>query len=328
MTQQIPIDPDCVADAPAGPDGTHAVRPDLAYQRHVLVNVAYLGPPGAGDRGWCWSMPDRGLARRDRISGGGPFRDRRPSGRDRAHPRPFRPCRRAGGAGGGLGRAGLGAPARAALSRRQRRLSGPGSERRRRPRRPAVAAVSDPSRRCRRPLRLLPDDGSVPPLPGWRWIPTPGHSPGHVSLWRAADRTLIAGDAFVATAQESVYAVATQAPEMHGRRATSPPTGMRRRSVETLAWLEPELALTGHGRPLHGPGLRQALHALARDFAAWRCPKRGATSARRFVPATRTRPARPERVPSPFSTPRRPPAPTALRQLYRTDPVVLVHSMF
>ncbi|NJL72883.1 MAG: MBL fold metallo-hydrolase, partial [Candidatus Competibacteraceae bacterium] len=31
-------------------------------------------------------------------------------------------------------------------------------------------------------LRDLPKDGSVPHLPEWRWIPTPGHSPGHVSL--------------------------------------------------------------------------------------------------------------------------------------------------
>src|SRR5690606_21461476 len=68
-------------------------------------------------------------------------------------------------------------------------------------------------------LRPLPPDGSVPPLAGWRWIHTPGHTPGHVSLWRESDRTLIAGDAFVTTAQESVYAVALQKPELHG-----PPT--------------------------------------------------------------------------------------------------------
>lgn len=31
-------------------------------------------------------------------------------------------------------------------------------------------------------LRFLPEDGGVPPMPGWRWLPTPGHSPGHISL--------------------------------------------------------------------------------------------------------------------------------------------------
>jgi glyoxylase-like metal-dependent hydrolase (beta-lactamase superfamily II) len=44
--------------------------------------------------------------------------------------------------------------------------------------------------------RELPDDGSIPSLPDWRWIHTPGHSAGHVSLFRDADRTLIIGDAF------------------------------------------------------------------------------------------------------------------------------------
>ena len=34
-------------------------------------------------------------------------------------------------------------------------------------------------------------------MPGWRWIHTPGHTAGHVSLYRDSDRTLLAGDAFV-----------------------------------------------------------------------------------------------------------------------------------
>ena len=41
----------------------------------------------------------------------------------------------------------------------------------------------------------LPLDGSVPHLPGWRWIHTPGHTAGHISLFRDSDRTLLAGDA-------------------------------------------------------------------------------------------------------------------------------------
>ena len=65
-------------------------------------------------------------------------------------------------------------------------------------------------------LQSLPADGTVPAMPGWRWIHTPGHTPGHISLWRAADRTLIAGDAVITTRQESAFAVLTQAPELHG----------------------------------------------------------------------------------------------------------------
>ena len=33
-------------------------------------------------------------------------------------------------------------------------------------------------------VQPLRQDGTVPEMPGWRWIHTPGHSPGHVSLLR------------------------------------------------------------------------------------------------------------------------------------------------
>ena len=125
-------------------------------------------------------------------------------------------------------------------------------------------------------LQRLPADGSIPPMPGWRWIHTPGHTPGHVSLWRAHDRTLIAGDAFITTQQESAYAVLTQKPEVHG-----PPMyytqdfDKARRSVERLAEMEPETAVTGHGRPLSGPELRLSLHRLARHFQEVAVPEQG-----------------------------------------------------
>jgi glyoxylase-like metal-dependent hydrolase (beta-lactamase superfamily II) len=127
-------------------------------------------------------------------------------------------------------------------------------------------------------LRALPADGSVPGMPGWRWIHTPGHTEGHVSFWRAADRTLIAGDAFVTTKQESVYAVATQEPELHGPPMYFTPDWDRaRESVQRLARLEPELAVTGHGRALGGTAMRAALHTLADRFDDVARPKHGWT---------------------------------------------------
>ena len=54
-------------------------------------------------------------------------------------------------------------------------------------------------------VKPLPTNGDVPGMPGWRWIHTPGHAPGHISLFRAADRFLIAGDAVTTTQQESLY---------------------------------------------------------------------------------------------------------------------------
>jgi glyoxylase-like metal-dependent hydrolase (beta-lactamase superfamily II) len=123
-------------------------------------------------------------------------------------------------------------------------------------------------------LRLLPEDGSVPPLPGWRWIATPGHTPGHVSLWRERDRALIVGDAFVTTAQESAYAVLTLKPEMHGPPMYfTPDWNSARDPVRRLVALEPELVITGHVRPMRGAAMRQALHRLAKDFDDVAVPK-------------------------------------------------------
>ena len=53
-------------------------------------------------------------------------------------------------------------------------------------------------------MQALPEDGSIPHLPDWEWIYTPGHSPGHVSFFREKDLTLIVGDAFVTVKQESL----------------------------------------------------------------------------------------------------------------------------
>ncbi len=129
----------------------------------------------------------------------------------------------------------------------------------------------------KRRLHALPEDGSVPGMPGWRWIHTPGHAPGHVSLWREADRAMIAGDAFVTTAQESLYSVVTQAPELHGPPMYFTPDWQAARlSVQKLAALQPALAVTGHGRAMAGPAFTEALDRLARDFEQVAVPKHGA----------------------------------------------------
>ena len=125
-------------------------------------------------------------------------------------------------------------------------------------------------------VRALPADESVPGMPGWRWVHTPGHTPGHVALFRESDRLLIAGDAFVTTKQESAYAALLLPPEVHGPPMYfTPDWESAHRSVEALAALEPELVATGHGLPLRGEEMRRALHELAEDFARVAVPKRG-----------------------------------------------------
>lgn len=125
-------------------------------------------------------------------------------------------------------------------------------------------------------LVILPEDGTIPMLPDWRYYHTPGHAPGHISLFRQSDRLLLAGDAFVTTCQESALSVLTQKREMHG-----PPKyftynwGSAERSVKILAGLEPDIAATGHGKPMEGRELREALHHLANNFRELAVPKSG-----------------------------------------------------
>ncbi|AKD01848.1 beta-lactamase [Pontibacter korlensis] len=125
-------------------------------------------------------------------------------------------------------------------------------------------------------LELLPSDGSVPVLEGWRWIHTPGHSPGHVSFFREEDRTLIVGDAFVTRDGESALAVMTEKREVHGPPAYfTSDWGSAHHSVEALCDLEPEIAAAGHGKPMRGQELRQQLERLVQDFWLVAVPKTG-----------------------------------------------------
>ena len=126
-------------------------------------------------------------------------------------------------------------------------------------------------------LRTLPADGSVPETPGWRWIHAPGHTPGHVALFRDSDRTLIAGDAFVTTKQES--ALDSNLLQLaHVRRPPAyytPDWRAAGRSVELLASLHPETVATGHGRPMRGEAMRRELEELARDWQKKAVPNWG-----------------------------------------------------
>jgi glyoxylase-like metal-dependent hydrolase (beta-lactamase superfamily II) len=125
-------------------------------------------------------------------------------------------------------------------------------------------------------VQPLPSNGQVPGMPGWQWIHTPGHSPGHVSLFRDTDRSLIAGDAVTTTRQESVFSVALQKEELNGPPAFFTIDWEKaRRSVETIAALQPTTVAAGHGHPLRGDGMAHELEALARDFEERAKPSHG-----------------------------------------------------
>jgi glyoxylase-like metal-dependent hydrolase (beta-lactamase superfamily II) len=125
-------------------------------------------------------------------------------------------------------------------------------------------------------LEELPADNSVPHMDGWRWVHTPGHTAGHVSLFRDADRALIAGDAVTTTQQESMFAVLSQRQEMHGPPMYfTPDWGASARSAAALAALDPQIVATGHGVPMTGPSAAAALRELAADFNERAVPRHG-----------------------------------------------------
>jgi glyoxylase-like metal-dependent hydrolase (beta-lactamase superfamily II) len=125
-------------------------------------------------------------------------------------------------------------------------------------------------------VQPYPSDGTIPGLEGWKWIHTPGHTPGHVSFFRERDQVLLAGDAFITTKQESLFAVASQRPEIHG-----PPMyfttdwDAAKRSVENLAALQPAIFATGHGLPMSGADASTKLEWLARNFDQVARPRSG-----------------------------------------------------
>ncbi len=125
-------------------------------------------------------------------------------------------------------------------------------------------------------VQSLPANGTVPCMPGWKWIHTPGHTPGHISLFRESDRTLIAGDAFVTVKQESLYKVMTQTQEISGPpKYFTTDWNAAYESVKKVVELMPDLAITGHGQPMSGNELTKSLTYLAEHFDEIARPESG-----------------------------------------------------
>ncbi|MBA2745977.1 MAG: MBL fold metallo-hydrolase [Flavisolibacter sp.] len=120
------------------------------------------------------------------------------------------------------------------------------------------------------------EQGKIAELEDWKWYYTPGHTPGHISLFRENDGVLIAGDAIVTTMQESLLAVATQKKYLSGPpKYFTPDWGAATRSVKQLAALEPNVIATGHGPSIYGDVARKELHKLVREFWKWGLPAAG-----------------------------------------------------
>lgn len=125
-------------------------------------------------------------------------------------------------------------------------------------------------------VHALPKNGTIPGIADWIYIHTPGHAPGHISLFRQQDSVLIAGDAFVTTKQESLYSVITQKKEISGPPKYFTPNWLAAAmSVKKLKDLKPEVAGTGHGPFMQGEELTQGLGDLVNDFQHLAIPSHG-----------------------------------------------------
>ena len=116
----------------------------------------------------------------------------------------------------------------------------------------------------------------IPELPEWKVVHTPGHTPGHISLFFPLNTTLIAGDAFTTTQAESAFYVLT-----YKKKVSGPPKYITTdwiaagRSVRKLAALQPRIAATGHGPVMRGRELQTALSFLANRFETIAIPDSG-----------------------------------------------------
>ncbi|ASK61426.1 MBL fold metallo-hydrolase [Virgibacillus phasianinus] len=125
-------------------------------------------------------------------------------------------------------------------------------------------------------VQALPADGSVPGLEDWKWIHTPGHSPGHVSFFREEDTALISGDACITVKQDSFYNVLMQSPELNGPpRYLTTDWDAAWDSVKKLAALKPSLIVSGHGPTMEDEELINGLEELVENFGKVAIPDYG-----------------------------------------------------
>jgi hydroxyacylglutathione hydrolase len=91
---------------------------------------------------------------------------------------------------------------------------------------------------------------------GFKVIDVPGHSEGHIALWREADRVLIAGDVL-----NSMNLVTTIPGLQEPPAPFTPDPARNRESIKRIAALEPRVACFGHGPVWRDPARLSALAA-------------------------------------------------------------------
>lgn len=103
-------------------------------------------------------------------------------------------------------------------------------------------------------VAALPE--KLPGFDDWRWLHTPGHSPGHISLFRESDGTLIAGDAVATVNMEALRDMIVEKPQLsRGPIPFNCDWVATINSIRELAALHPHVIAAGHGAPMNDPDL-------------------------------------------------------------------------
>jgi hydroxyacylglutathione hydrolase len=100
---------------------------------------------------------------------------------------------------------------------------------------------------------------------GFEVVHLPGHAPGQIGLWRAEDRVALVSDTVYVVDSARLKAL----PE--GEASVPHPAWAwdhqaAKESVRKLAGLAPSVVLAGHGEPLRGDDLTEALLAAAERY--------------------------------------------------------------
>jgi glyoxylase-like metal-dependent hydrolase (beta-lactamase superfamily II)/predicted ester cyclase len=94
---------------------------------------------------------------------------------------------------------------------------------------------------------------------GFRVVPTPGHSPGQIALFRESDRLALTTDTFYTLDPETTR----KGPPRLPHAAFTPDVEAARASIRRIAELEPAAAWPGHADPVTGDVRRQLEAAAA-----------------------------------------------------------------
>jgi glyoxylase-like metal-dependent hydrolase (beta-lactamase superfamily II) len=122
-------------------------------------------------------------------------------------------------------------------------------------------------------VRAFDPGTDVPSLPDWQRIPTPGHTPGQVAMFRTSDHVLITGDALVTVDLNSFQGFLSWSLRLQKQKISGPPRystwnwRIAKESVAALAALKPRVLASGHGEPMTGDGIARELGAFMERFS-------------------------------------------------------------